>query len=667
MRRNDKEDFFSVLLLRVLERARKALEVLPLASPEVESGVAKLKALCDNGERKIVVSSLAGVMRALGGKQSVAARVFMSVMDDDEKRELEALSQEATKRAKNGSRLGATTRASTDGFDRVTSFVEELRQIGVPKRLLSDVQVRTARFLASVLREPPLATLEASKTTAKTEERGKGTVKKRMTTTSGALFVEAKKGRQKRSREEPEDEANGKNKDGQESNGEKMSKVAKPVEVDPEIVTLQRRLRDAEEEFETVRGIMTNPDPVVLEGHGQQQCAFPMVDLKAISVESRDCVLNAQLLHFCLCDDVAAPLRSLESIGKLQSWQRVAVRACRIVGIFERLRAQKGEGNEGLRLEQRYAELIATSKLDSAFHFKHAAKYDRLGQFLLRYPDFLYQRQLVTLADWLERIGGKKSAVVDVIPHVLPVSSILCRNAFQLHREGFQVFAGEMKDFVTGELVAYCDGMCEEHGEVIFNNVSLEGGGAKRNDNRRRQLALSKMKTLTERESLQAGDEDLTRFEEALQRKLSRRFENHHADSMVVLLSQENCKAQLPHTDYSDKTLKVALESSGGDDAKMPLACLVALQDGTRFDVWPGAIRFDSSRSFDHLCVILNAGDMLIFRGDLVHAGAATGPACRNVRIHAYLDAEGIDRPKFKGDIEETHFMNKERHIMKRK
>lgn len=146
MRRNDKEDFFSVLLVRVLERARKALEVLPLGSAEVESGVATLKALCEGGEKKIVVSSLAGVMRALGGKQSVAARVFMSVMDDDEKRELEALSQEATKKAKSASRLGAPTHAPIDGFDCITSFVEELRQIGVPKRLLSDVQVRTARF-----------------------------------------------------------------------------------------------------------------------------------------------------------------------------------------------------------------------------------------------------------------------------------------------------------------------------------------------------------------------------------------------------------------------------------------------------------------------------------------------------------------------------------------
>lgn len=73
----------------------------------------------------------------------------------------------------------------------------------------------------------------------------------------------------------------------------------------------------------------------------------------------------------------------------------------------------------------------------------------------------------------------------------------------------------EMKDFVTSELVAYCDGMCEEHGEVIFNNVSQEGGGAKKNDNRRRQLAVSKMKTLMGKESMQAGDEDLTRFEDS--------------------------------------------------------------------------------------------------------------------------------------------------------
>ena len=80
--------------------------------------------------------------------------------------------------------------------------------------------------------------------------------------------------------------------------------------------------------------------------------------------------------------------------------------------------------------------------------------------------------------------------------------------------------------------------MCEEHGEVIFNNASLEGG-AKRNDNRRRQLSLSKMKTLKVEGSLHAGDNDLARFEEALRLKLRQRFENHHADYGCPSVSRE--------------------------------------------------------------------------------------------------------------------------------
>jgi hypothetical protein len=209
-----------------------------------------------------------------------------------------------------------------------------------------------------------------------------------------------------------------------------------------------------------------------------------------------------------------------------------------------------------------------------------------------------------------------------------------------------------MKEFVSIELVAYCNRTCEEHGEEIFNNASLEVGEAKKNDNRRRQLAFSTMKSLE-------GYEVVRQFEDALLLKLRQQFTRHHADSMIVLLSLEGCQAQLSHTDYSDVMLKSALES--GDDAKMPLACLVALQNGTAFDVWPGAIRFDSSRSFEHLRVILNAGDMLIFRGDLVHAGAATGVDCRNVRVHAYLDAEGTGRPKLKGGVEETTLCTRKR------
>lgn len=59
---------------------------------------------------------------------------------------------------------------------------------------------------------------------------------------------------------------------------------------------------------------------------------------------------------------------------------------------------------------------------------------------------------------------------------------------------------------------------------------------------------------------------------------------------------------------------------------------------------------------------------MLIFRGDLVHAGAAVGEV-ENVRIHAYLDVEGVVRPKEQVagvDVDETHFMCDEKYILKR-
>jgi ectoine hydroxylase-related dioxygenase (phytanoyl-CoA dioxygenase family) len=90
------------------------------------------------------------------------------------------------------------------------------------------------------------------------------------------------------------------------------------------------------------------------------------------------------------------------------------------------------------------------------------------------------------------------------------------------------------------------------------------------------------------------------------------------------------------------------------------------LFSGTLFDVWPGAIRFDTSRKFKHLQIKLQAGDVLIFRGDLVHGGAAVHEA--NVRIHAYMEViGGCHRPKHSDGVEQTHFMCDQDHILKRK
>ena len=144
-----------------------------------------------------------------------------------------------------------------------------------------------------------------------------------------------------------------------------------------------------------------------------------------------------------------------------------------------------------------------------------------------------------------------------------------------------------------------------------------------------------------------------------LMERLAPLFPLHQVDSMVALLSKMNCQAQFAHTDYSPKAL------AGVTDDMVPLACIVALADGTAFDVWPGAIRFDTSRMFKHLQIKLRRGDVLIFRGDLVHGRAAVGDV-ENVRIHAYLDVIGMERPKHIDGVEETHFMCDKTFIGKR-
>ena len=64
------------------------------------------------------------------------------------------------------------------------------------------------------------------------------------------------------------------------------------------------------------------------------------------------------------------------------------------------------------------------------------------------------------------------------------------------------------------------------------------------------------------------------------------------------------------------------------------------------FDVWRGG--FDcftkpaNNVRYGRETIELNAGDMLIFRGDLWHAGAAYGH--RNIRLHCYLDSRHVKR-----------------------
>ena len=131
----------------------------------------------------------------------------------------------------------------------------------------------------------------------------------------------------------------------------------------------------------------------------------------------------------------------------------------------------------------------------------------------------------------------------------------------------------------------------------------------------------------------------------------------------VALYSYQGCEVQPWHIDFSDKPkpkpqskkakVGVSGEASkaerewavrveqlegirGLQDREKPLGVFWALEKGCKIMLaGPGGEAVE---------VCLEEGDVLLFDGDLVHAGAAY-PDCDNIRMHVYLYAEGIVPP----------------------
>ena len=101
----------------------------------------------------------------------------------------------------------------------------------------------------------------------------------------------------------------------------------------------------------------------------------------------------------------------------------------------------------------------------------------------------------------------------------------------------------------------------------------------------------------------------------------------------VLLVSMAGCQEQVAHTDFDPEDIK---HLPGG---LVPMSALLALQDDTGLNIWSGSHRNTSSTK---KTLLLEAGDVCVFRGDLVHCGAAYDK--QNVRIHAYIDNDLVPR-----------------------
>ena len=97
-------------------------------------------------------------------------------------------------------------------------------------------------------------------------------------------------------------------------------------------------------------------------------------------------------------------------------------------------------------------------------------------------------------------------------------------------------------------------------------------------------------------------------------------------EQIKMLDSLPGCERQRPHWDFDQPRL------ASMDDNEIPLSVVVALEGGTTFHFYPPGMPTDG----EGIVISLEAGDMVVFRGDLLHAGA--GYEVRNRRLHMYLD-----------------------------
>lgn len=164
--------------------------------------------------------------------------------------------------------------------------------------------------------------------------------------------------------------------------------------------------------------------------------------------------------------------------------------------------------------------------------------------------------------------------------------------------------------------------------EYIFN-------GAGRNDHKRQQVKLP------------------CSMVKAIQQKLQVLYPTHTIQDFVLLKSLPGCQRQKAHTDYIPD---IALHQCPNE--RIPLLCLVAIEPNTRLVVWPGSHKVIQGlgRSKDPIepkMLVLEQGDAVVFRADLVHAGAEYDS--ENIRIHCYLDSDIVPRDPNRTFIIQKH------------
>ena len=553
--------FFFEKVKTLLCRTRNAIKVFPDAAKATGVSLNVLNDLDAFAD----VRSLDDVYGLLGGPKSLLSKLFLSVIDVDEKAELEVYA--CLPRSKKG--VLTIEQQIHSLVNRAQALADHIQASSDP--LIAGLLTLKVEQAPSSDDEPDTGTGASVEIESTKSKRGRSAMKK----TVYEIKAKEKKNESgktptKRPKQSKQSATSGLRNNNESGSGGRQNKAIsdKPVsgkqakaaaasyvkqaktaasEAEAELQLddvdtlseedIVQMLRDAEKEFESIRSLR-------LLQVGQLE-GPPNVE-KLISDAN---LLDLECLHRVVNHD------SLEKRLSIQMWWCIAKKACQIRGVFNLIRSQKSKMST---IQERYNAIVMEKLNGNGLHFAQASNYDRLGKFLSQFPLFLFQSKWVTLSDWFQKVGD--SVLLDCIVSIAPLSSVFLKEAFTLHVDGFQLVDVRMNDCISNELIELCKSRVAASGEVVFN--TSKNVQSRQNGTKRRQLSVDQI-------------EGVLRFKTTLIDRLRALYPGHKVDSMVSLLSEEGCPSQLAHTDFTPDALKNA-----ASDDKMPLACLVALTDG---------------------------------------------------------------------------------------
>ena len=205
-----------------------------------------------------------------------------------------------------------------------------------------------------------------------------------------------------------------------------------------------------------------------------------------------------------------------------------------------------------------------------------------------------------------------------------------------LHSDGYIIFKNAID--VNDEILEELKSQINKKANIIFNRNEFTG----KNDRKRLQCDLN------------YTEQFMGRFIDQITEFINGKINNDVLtfNNWAILHSKKGCNRQAPHTDYvaDDQFIKSMTYANKKNKGLIPLLVLISVMPETYLNIWEKSIglittekeNFKDRPRIESKKLILNKGDIVIFRADLVHAGSDYDK--ENIRLHVYLDSPIIDR-----------------------